>query len=62
MKSDRPWEMLAEAEGHLYDYLARTGSVDDGLFKALILLRMYNKEFETRVAKAEINEYQPAIH
>jgi len=57
-----PWEMLAEAERELVHYLAKTGSLDDGLLKALVLLREITKDFEILVAKNELEEYQPEIH
>ena len=60
--SSHPWALLTEADNLIVRYLARTGSVDDDLIRALILIREYNKDFEARVARIEIDEYQPAIH
>lgn len=62
MSDPRPWEMLAEIEANLLNYLARTGSLDDGLLKALILAREITKDFEILVAKNELEEYQPTIN
>ena len=60
--ASNPWEMLTDAEGHLLHYLARTGSMDDSLLKALILIREIIQDFEITLAKAEIDEYQPTIN
>ena len=57
-----PWTMLGEIERELVHYLARTGSLDDSLLKALILIREIIQDFEITLAKAEIDEYAPAIH
>ena len=60
--ASNPWEMLTDAEGHLLHYLARTGSMDDSLLKALILIREIIQDFEILVAKHELEEFQPEIH
>lgn len=57
-----PWEMLAEIESNLLNFLARSGSLDDGLLRSLILVREIIQDFEILVAKAEIDEYQPTIN
>ena len=43
--------MLGEIESCLLNYLARTGSLDDSLLKALILVREIIQDFEIILAK-----------
>jgi len=62
MSDPRPWEMLAEIEANLLNYLARTGSLDDSLLRSLILVREVIQDFEIILAKNELEEYAPTIN